>query len=844
MRDSWVQPLESSIGSILDAYQTARKQTQVNISPLSIVQLDELQKHHPLSLKVDSLRSNYEAYSLQQKAPFLSKVESNPLTHEQALAMVRDNDRNLVLAAAGTGKTSVMVAKSLDIIESQYAQAEQVLVVAFGRKAATEVDQRIEKRLKSLKPHSNQPINIKASTFHALGRMILNKSGQPISLSKLAEDERKKNQFIRQQLTSYLKGNQTHLLQFIGLMYPKANPFEFKTKEEYEHFIRDNEYRTLNGDLVRSYQEVLIGNWLYLNGIEHEYEAKYTRKLRIEIGFDYRPDFHISGTNIFIEHFGIDRDGNCRPDIDAKLYNQHIEMKRATHRQYDTRLVETFHYEWCENTLLDSLEKQLAGFDIRANPISDEDIFKKLNELEMIDKFSEIFSQAISATRIENLTMEQATKRLLKAHYPNTEEFIPILNFLRSAYEEHLKDEGEIDFDDMIIRATECVQSGLYHSPYSYILVDEFQDISQARMNLIQALLDQVNDACLFAVGDDWQSIYRFSGGKLGLTTRFQDRIGSHSLTKLQKTFRYNNSIADIAGRFIMENPEQYTKEVSTHEQVTDPQVYIIDSQSGSKHHDVCLGATVIKIVRTIRNNDPSGTIAILGRYNSVLKNAEIELSIEELEENIHFWTFHRSKGLEADYCILAGFKQGRFGFPNDNKDHAAVEALLPTLENFPYPEERRLLYVALTRARKKSYLIADPLMPSQFINELIVGGYPIAFNSTKFEAQHRQVFKCHVCKNGYLIRKDKEDYSFYACNTYPGCRVIAQVCDKDQCGAPMIDDHSTRSCNNPNCNNQIPLCPRCYRPLKERSGTFGKFLGCSGYGLTGNDHCNYTQNV
>src|SRR5690606_26437598 len=126
------------------------------------------------------------------------------------------------------------------------------------------------------------------------------------------------------------------------------------------------------------------------------------------------------------------------------------------------------------------------------------------------------------------------------------------------AYIAKLKQDGRIDFDDMIIRATSLIKSQEFIPNWKHILVDEFQDISMARMELLKSILSNGPTPILTVVGDDWQSIYRFSGGKLELTTRFDQLVGSHTVSKLEKTYRYNNSIADTAGAFVMENPEQY----------------------------------------------------------------------------------------------------------------------------------------------------------------------------------------------------------------------------------------------------------------------------------------------
>jgi DNA helicase-4 len=282
-----------------------------------------------------------------------------------------------------------------------------------------------------------------------------------------------------------------------------------------------------------------------------------------------------------------------------------------------------------------------------------------------------------------------------------------------------------------------------------------------------------------------------------------------------------------------MQNPEQYQKSVITHTHVESSQVYLLDSTIGS---EINLEQRVIQVIEAIRKRDPNGSIAVLARYRYLLKNTKDE--VRSSFKNIKYWTFHGAKGLEADYCILIGFFQGKAGFPNQNKEEAVVEALLPSLDSFPHSEERRLLYVAITRAKKKCYIIADPMAPSEFISELLTPNYKIHIGSKTFEEQYRNIFKCPVCKAGYFKLKTGKFGNFYSCTSGIACTSKPRVCSK--CGSPSIDTNSKRVCNNQGCNNQMKICEKCGRPMKLREGRFGQFWGCSGYGIQ-KDQCKHT---
>ena len=832
LRDSKVSTLQDQIEDSVGLYSPLYSV----ISDRSKQYVSELEKYRPLENHVEELRSDYEKGRSELRSNFFDSVESNPLTDQQRLAVIRENDRNLILAAAGTGKTSVMVAKALDLIQSEFASPEELLILAYNKAATVELKERMEKRASSIGLDSSDLPEI--NTFHALGRKILVESGIKPSMSKFVEDPLELKIWASNWFSEKMISDPSFMKNFIDLMYIPVNVFDFKTKEEYDRYICDNEYRTLQGEVVKGYQELLIANWLFSNNIPYEYEAQYVTKRRIEVEFDYRPDFHLSGTNIYLEHFGIDRNGGTAPWIDKVDYNEKIRSKRELHKENETVLIETYHYDWTEDNLENRLSELMDELGIEKSSKSTQELFENLNEKRVLEGVIDRYLKCLNAIRVERLDRASILSRLNEYGVPNADKYQVLLCDLQDAYISVLRDHREIDFDDMIIRATEEVDKGEFKPSWRYILVDEFQDISMARMQLIQSLVSHGPDPILTVVGDDWQSIYRFSGGKLELTTRFDELVGSHSMTKLEKTFRYNSSIAETAGTFIMENPEQYRKDVVTAEVSNTPQVFLLDSKIGNKSE---LEERTCQIIAKILANEPKAKIAVLARYNYLLSNTRDRVRDKKISGDIKYWTFHSSKGLEADHCILIGFFQGKTGFPNENKEETVVEALLPSLDTFNHSEERRLLYVAITRARKKCYILGDPTAPSEFIIELLSPKYNLHIGSKTFEEQYRKIFKCHLCTPGYYRLLDSKFGPFYSCSSGSSCRSKPRICDK--CGSPSLDQRGVSVCNNVNCRHEMKICSVCGRPMKLRDGKYGKFWGCSGFGLS-EDSCKHTERI
>ena len=823
---STFQKLFDEISSFCDD-QTGR------LSKKTWKRLKAVSAFFPIESQAEARREDFERKCLFEKKEFFDSVEKNPLTQEQRLAVIRDNDRNLVLAAAGTGKTSVIVSKALFLIDAGWAKPEEILVLAFGNAAAQELRERLAQRAQTANISTEFLPEIR--TFHALGREITRSVRGQKSTSIFVEDRHKFYRWVTSWLEDQLLSSPKTMRKFIKLLYVPYNEFDFKTEEEYEAFLRDNPFRALSGDLVKSGQELAIANWFHLNGVPFEYENRYVTKRRLDPGVDYKPDFDL-GNGLYLEHFGIDRNGNTRVGVDPQKYQAGIEWKRELHEEHGTTLLETYSYEGFEEILEDRLAELMQQNGIKTSPLSNEEVFEKLNSEGVITRHAELLRKCLEAIRVDGIDLEDIEQRMLDHKVGNEALWSEFIGDLVKEYISELQKQDSIDFDDMILHATEDIASGAYDAPWKYVLVDEFQDISRARMSLAKAIFECPNCESFTAVGDDWQAIYRFSGGRLTLTTRFADEIGSHTESKLQETFRYNDSIADIAGGFVMENQEQIKKKIETVEKAETPQVYLIDDQVNGQLNP---SGKLVQVIKTIRENDPKGSIAVIARYNYILDESQDAVREFRLQQHVEFWTFHRAKGLEADYTIVVGLFSGDLGFPNARVNEAPLEALLPELDGYPFSEERRLFYVGLTRARYKCYLIASPLSQSSFVRELLTHRYAIEVASKTFASAYLEDLKCPRCSKGYFQRRSGTYGDFYVCSTGIACDVKANVCPA--CEAPVVDSRSERRCISTTCGHAEKICPQCGRPMRIREGSYGKFWGCSGFGDP-RDQCRYKE--
>ena len=802
--------------------------------------IERISSFNPVSKK--KLRWFHEKTILSGRFAFFDSVDVFPLTIEQRLAVIRSERRNLVLAAAGTGKTSVLAAKAIDLIDRRLADPSEVLILAFNRSAADELRQRLQDGFDRCGIARQRMPDV--LTFHALGRSILNELGRDTFLTKYAEDRDLFASWVTGWIIDYLRGtNIEEIMRFMKIFSNYINTDTHSEQIEYEKNRRDNEFRTIKGEKVRGFEEQEIANFLYLLGIKYEYEARYVSKARFDIGFDYSPDFKLTGTDIFIEHFGIGRDGSTRKDIDRNAYNLQIEQKRNLHRKHKTILIETYHFEFEEKIIFRDLIFKLQASGVEFYPRSEKEVIDALvKNQELMEEWSFALVDALAILGSENLGYREILSRLKSSNVWEYEYVARILCKLRSAYKNELKNKGEIDFDDMINESVSAIKTNKYHVSWNYVLVDEFQDISSQRIKLIEEILEANKNCSLTCVGDDWQSIYRFNGGDVRLTTELTAKNNDFLLTKLVKTFRYSQSVADISGRFVIKNKHQIEKHVVSSKSASLSGRIVIDigdNVSGDERREF---ERLCQILNDIKREDPEGRISIIARYNQHLAVVRDRLRRLHIDEDVKFWTFHSAKGLETDYVIIIGLFRGVMGFPSFKRSPIIIDALLPRMDDFAFSEERRLFYIGLTRARKECRLVADMNSPSIFIEELMGDDFAGLISVKGDRNVGNDVYKCPVCNNGYLRLKHGSYGDFYQCGNGNACECRPiKVCP--ECGAPLIDHELERRCNNPGCQYSVPICEKCGRQMMERKSVHGIFLGCSGFGVKG-DSCNNIRKI
>ena len=773
----------------------------------------------------------FVANELVRSRTLFDRIEARPLTDEQRKAVVVDGRCNLVVAAAGSGKTSVIVAKAGWLVRRKYREPSELLLLAFARDARNEMEERVRKRLgAAIAP------GVTVRTFHGLGMAIIGEvEGKRPVLARTAESDRALFDRLKGIIADLLAEgalSETVVEWFQDQFSPYKSEHEFETWGAYWTYIRKNDIRSLKGDEVKSYEECEIANFLYLNGVAYEYEAQYEHQTVTAEKRQYKPDFFLTDHGIYIEHFGLDAAGNTARFVDQEKYLGEMEWKRQLHAERGTVLVETFSYERADGKLIRNLTEKLAAHGVTLSPIPRDRVFAALDGQGRIDSFTRLlatFLQNFKGSRLSFLEVAERARGVEGRE--RAEAFLVVFRPVFERYRESLAAAGEIDFHDMVNRATEHVEAGRYRSPFGYILVDEFQDISPGRARLLKALLDGSPGSQLFAVGDDWQAIYRFGGSDIAVMREFGDRFGDFERIDLETTFRCADRIAAVATDFVLRNPAQIRKMVRATRKADRPAVHVgLPGDDGLS----LLKEALDRIAEDAGRHDGTSEVLLLGRYRHLQPLNLGSLAKQYRGLRFSYMTVHRAKGLEADYAVVLGLCAGKLGFPVEIADDPLIDLVLSAPEAHPNAEERRLLYVALTRARRQVFLLAEGGSPSAFVTELIGG----KFDVTVFGRLPEGDVPCPHCEEGRLEQREnaRDGSIFYGCSNWPYCEHTGRPCPKCGTGLPVRSGTAFR-CRD--CGGSIEGCPECGGWLETKMGRFGRFLGCSNY-----PDCEFTRNL
>ena len=758
---------------------------------------------------IESRNDMFVANEVVSHEEYFRSVESSVLTSEQRIATVVMEDCNLVVAAAGSGKTSVLVAKVGYLVKKGYAVPEEILVLSFNKSVADEIEARIQERLVLPGVIASAPV---VNTFHSYGMATIKETGLSLKLAPLAQSsdlrsaELLKIFFELMESDSQFQADAVRFLALHGVSgtSEEANDVAARLGKSWRELIAQPIgtvelpdpgsflYRTLSGDTVRSKQELQIANWLTLMGIEFVYEKFFPPVASYPWTRGYQPDFYYPELDLWHEHFGINIFGEAPAhwgvNRDGMTYEEQAASKRRMLTEVKARWFETtsgdFETGAWEEKLRTSLEKagakpQLISWE-RAQELASSAGFKQVPALDLL-------GAAIAHFKSNHLSIEELrVKAQTSTDADRNANFVRLFEKVFARYESMLANAGQIDFDDMLRISAERLREQPVQGRLKAILIDEFQDMSNARAELVKAVLHQNPQATLFAVGDDWQSIYRFAGSDIRVMTQFQKLFGFTRQLTLATTFRCNQGLANLSSEFIRKNPNQINKSVVAVSDLKNAVVRVIFHAGKA---DSALFRQLEEMATWAQRRGAPADVCLLGRYN-FQEPANFTALADRFKRdlNLSFSTVHRSKGLGFDFVIVLGMScTPGSDFPSTRHDDPLLSLFMPIADALPYAEERRLFYVAMTRARRACVLLVPKFGASPFVTELLESRFQESVRSLEISQEEESEVPdplttamqqvCPDCRRGRLLPRTGVNGPFMVCERkergFSGCRNV-----------------------------------------------------------------------
>ncbi|MBN3069902.1 UvrD-helicase domain-containing protein [Pectobacterium brasiliense] len=780
------------------------------------------------SLTRDNHNSNYISAIMHKEKNYFRTIEKSPLTEEQIKAALTFEDITLVTAAAGSGKSSCIVGKIGFAIKYNLFKENEILALAYNSEAAKELDARLKDRFSSI---LNKNVNITTKTFHAFGLSIIKKyHGNKYEILK--EDGKEENRLIKLVINDLID-NDSEFSRFISewiMFSPYDEPQPIggvgdisECEKNYENCCRQRvkAKKNLNRNAfeatiptynpcvyVRSLEERAIANWLLLHGIHFEYEKpnwEGAKRLEIPIGKNkkqkpYKPDFTYKLTRqlsdgsveekcIIHEHFALDKNGNAPHWFSGTKYREYADNKRKTIKKWETEtaeskkkilFIETTSAQYKDGILFSHLKVSLENSGFTINPPSEEYYKKSIADFRETSELENTIIDFVLKFKDSGLTKEAIEKDIDNHQNPfRFRSFLQVAFKVFDAYQEKLSSIGKIDFSDMIREATNLLNSNKVENKHLFILVDEFQDISKLRADLVAAILNKNRlESILFCVGDDWQTINRFAGSDVGIFTDVSKYFNRHTTTlPLTRTFRCVDSIAKVARNLVLRNKNQMKKEVIAPLDNLPNCIRIVMHENDADKRFSALEDELNKIVYTSKSlkiQNPS--VKLLTRTKtegSIPRGLENEDKLKSLIKKhvnvlkIEHETIHGSKGLEADFVIIIGLDSGFRGFPTERNSDPLFDLVLPKMEN-ANEEERRLFYVGLTRAKQQVILLTNEEAPSEYILELMA--LEGEFKSIEIVNFRNKRVECPKCEIGSLIIYNGNEFTSSSCTRSEYC--------------------------------------------------------------------------
>jgi DNA helicase IV len=661
------------------------------------------------------------------------------LNDRQIEAIKAKQKRILVLAGAGSGKTKTLLQKIKYLIEEKKVQPSEILAITFTKNAANEMIDRLiigadktgeyeriifDKTLQVKEKNRQRSLyikkykwieNITIRTFHSLCYKIMQNYGVKEFDNKfkiISEDKKKEDDpmlaftapetsfevfhklLIRQSENSdYLLTLKKYLLDYV---VDKIHTEKFKNLNLYPD---SKIYTTLRGEKVRSKSEQYIADWLYRHSIGYQYEPQINIK-----DFDFKPDFYIEDANIYLEH------------ISNKSYPSKNKVEQF--EKGNILCVRTYEKMTEDSALFNhALDKIIKG-RLSENYNSDRILSYQEEFSRYQEEIKDFIYQAIRVCdmlKVESCNWETILKKSQEDAHERIRIFYSIAMPLVKEFVDYCTNKSYLDFNDLISRTVALFKNNKdilskFQTQYQYLLVDEFQDVNNLQVEMIKLMITPKTQ--LFCVGDDWQSIYGFRGSNVDCIINFDKNFKRSKTIKLNLNYRSTQSIVGASNEVIKHNKFKIDKEIFASKMSN----FKIVEYAGNNLEENVVFCTE-KVRQLLKEGFKNDDILFLYRRSKMYQPYFFNLKNENLK--VQNKTIHGAKGLEAKVVFIVGLTDGYGGFPDIWLEDRIFQVIKPANHDSLMEEERRLFYVAITRAKDQLYLITEKGNMSRFLKEI-----------------------------------------------------------------------------------------------------------------------------
>lgn len=650
------------------------------------------------------------------------------LNNAQKEAVLNEDDVLQIIAGAGTGKTTTLVSKVKYLVEEKGIDPDKILCLSFSRDSADDLRKKV-KEIGLSASKKQEKNHVRVATFHSFGNSFLEEKFIPSKVAGIF------GKFLKSEIVKDISVYE----EFKRFFYYMFNDdlrdsedgrifYKYKPSPKFDD-MSISYFQTIDpSHIVQSFYDLKIADFLILNEIDYRYRSQ-----NIDLSFKGKKlqfDFYLPDYGIYIEDNVLDEKGIpiwLKGDIQKREYLEQIKLKEDSLKDLNS-LITINSYQ---NDALDDLKNQLRNHGVELKRIDNSKIEDFLEKSDFIGtlRSGHYFDKFVRSFKEHNLPTEEIFEYEKYANNLIEKFFLNIVAKYYVFYKDYLEENNLIDFVDMIIKATPLIKG----TDYEYVLVDEYQDMSKSRFNLLNAILDD-SGAKLVVVGDDWQSIYGFNGCEFTYFSDFVNYFPNRTIVKLGQSYRSYDKLVKAAGDFVKKDNSLIKKElVGLDDEVNKPIDVCYYSKDNYKDEVVYkileeISSSYEGLLSEDSNKGNLREVMILARYNDPLKSLEERLNRchadRRLKLDIKYNTFHRAKGLEAENIIILDVNNPKTSNSRGIPSSVLNEGFLRFVSFFndkekQSKEERRLFYVGLTRTKNKVYLCCNGARPSIFINEL-----------------------------------------------------------------------------------------------------------------------------